>query len=127
MGHSGQRRIRLHRWGRHGREGRLVPIKLCADPTCPEPAIYRGRCLDHARTTNRDTHRNRGIYASKRWKMLRRQVLFEQPLCACGCGHIAQDVDHILPIEHGGDPWDRTNLQALTHQCHARKTRSEQA
>jgi hypothetical protein len=102
MGHSGQRRIRLHRWGRHGREGRLVPIKLCADP-------------------------NRGIYASKRWKMLRRQVLFEQPLCACGCGHIAQDVDHILPIEHGGDPWDRTNLQALTHQCHARKTRSEQA
>lgn len=102
-----------------------MPTRLCADPGCPNPASYRGRCQEHQRQVNRDTHRNRQVYNSKRWRMLRRQVLLEQPLCACGCGRISEDVDHVMPIEQGGAPWSRQNLQALTHSCHAAKTRRE--
>ena len=102
-----------------------MPVRLCADPRCPNPAVHRGRCAEHARQVNRDTHRNRHIYGSKRWQLLRRHVLLEQPLCACGCGRLAEDVDHITPLDRGGAPFDRSNLQALAHSCHARKTRQE--
>jgi 5-methylcytosine-specific restriction endonuclease McrA len=39
--------------------------------------------------------------------------------CACGCGRIANVVDHIVP--HRGDMrlfWDRTNWQPLNSHCH---------
>lgn len=100
-----------------------MPIRLCSTTGCPEPATYRGRCPDHARTHNQATHRNRHVYNSKRWKMTRRRVLFEQPLCPCG--NLATDVDHILSIEEGGDPWNQANLQALCASCHSRKTNQE--
>jgi 5-methylcytosine-specific restriction endonuclease McrA len=103
-----------------------MPTKLCSSPGCPNPATYRGHCPDHARQVNRATHPNKHIYGSKRWLMLRRRVLFEQPICACGCGRLAEDVDHITPIERGGAPFERANVQALTHSCHSRKTREEQ-
>jgi 5-methylcytosine-specific restriction protein A len=116
-------------WGSGSRRPPLLrhmPTRLCLNAGCPHPATYRGRCPDHARTTNRTTHRNRTIYNSKRWATTREAVLFLHPLCACGCEQIATDVDHIKPIEQGGDPWARQNLQSLAHDCHARKTRSEQ-
>jgi 5-methylcytosine-specific restriction protein A len=105
---------------------RLMPTRLCAEPGCPHPAHYRGRCPAHARTTNRTTHHNRTIYNSRRWQLLRRRVLFEQPICATCDDAIATDVDHITAIEAGGDPWSRANLQGLCHACHSIKTRAEQ-
>lgn len=101
-----------------------MPSRLCLEPRCPERAVYRGRCQHHARQRERQTHPNKGIYNSKRWRLLRRRVLFEQPLC--DCGEIATDVDHIVPIEHGGPVWSRQNLKARCGPCHARKTRAEQ-
>lgn len=100
----------------------MMPTRLCAEPGCPEAATYRGRCANHARQVNA-THRNRSIYNSKRWQILRRRVLFGQPLCPCGA--IATDVDHIRPIEQGGAPFDRSNCQSLCHSCHSVKTRKE--
>lgn len=35
------------------------------------------------------------------------------------------DVDHVIPIRGGGDPWDHNNLQGLCHEDHARKTQLE--
>jgi 5-methylcytosine-specific restriction endonuclease McrA len=102
-----------------------MPTKLCSSPGCPNPATYRGHCKAHARQVNRATHPNKAIYGSKRWLMLRRRVLFEQPICACGCGRLTEDVDHITPIERGGAPFERTNLQGLTHSCHSAKTAAE--
>jgi len=101
-----------------------MPIRLCSHRGCPAPASYRGRCADHARVVNRDTHRNRGIYNSKRWQILRRSVLFEQSLCECG--QIATDVHHRHDIAQGGDPWDRNGLEALCASCHGRITRGRQ-
>lgn len=102
-----------------------MPTRLCLEPTCPLLATYRGRCPTHSRVNEQRTHHNRRIYNSAKWKRTRERVLFEQPLCACGCGHIATDVDHIEPIETGGDPWARSNLQPLAASCHARKTNAE--
>ena len=69
------------------------------------------------------------IYSSKPWRNLRDAVLSENPLCVhCkeqGRVTAAQEVDHIEPITHGGDPWDWDNLQPLCKSCHSRKTLNE--
>ncbi|MFA5379199.1 MAG: HNH endonuclease signature motif containing protein, partial [Dehalococcoidia bacterium] len=47
------------------------------------------------------------------------------PICVM-CGRPATDVDHIEP--HCGDYdkfWDESNLSALCHSCHSRKTARE--
>jgi 5-methylcytosine-specific restriction endonuclease McrA len=103
-----------------------MPVRLCLEPRCPNPATYRGRCQAHARTTNKDTHRNRSIYNSKRWALTRRAVLHDQPICTTCDQALATDVDHIVAIEAGGDPWARHNLQGLCQSCHSAKTRQEQ-
>lgn len=103
-------------------------MALCLHPRCPEPPVYRGRCAAHSRAKERGTNRaGRKVYNTKRWQIVRRRVLFEQPLCAEeGCDEIATDVDHIVPIAKGGDPFARSNLAALCHSHHSQKTRREQ-
>jgi 5-methylcytosine-specific restriction endonuclease McrA len=103
-----------------------MPTRLCNQPRCANPATTRGRCAEHARSYNRDTHRNRHIYNSKRWKLTRRAVLLDQPICADCDQALAVDVDHIVPLEQGGDPWARSNLAGLCRSCHGSKTRREQ-
>lgn len=72
----------------------------------------------------RDTAAERGYDAS--WKRLRDQYIAEYPLCAeCerhGRVTPAQCVDHIRPINRGGERLDPDNLQSLCHTCHSRKT-----
>ncbi len=102
-----------------------MPVRLCSEPRCPNVQTYRGRCPDHARRRNQDTHRNRHIYNSKRWRILRRRVLYDQPICQHCDQELATDVDHIRPIGRRGDPWAIANLQALCRRCHGRKTKAE--
>jgi len=106
-----------------------MPTRLCCHttPPCPNPAVYRGRCTTHSRAREKQTHKNKAFYNTKRWRMLRRQVLFDQPICAHCDDALATDVDHIKPIEQGGSTWDRANLQPLCTSCHSTKTRQEQA
>jgi 5-methylcytosine-specific restriction protein A len=80
----------------------------------------------HSRQRERTTHPRKSFYNSARWKYTRRRQLHHHPLCAV-CGEIATDVDHIRPVEDGGDPWSFTNLMSLCHSCHSMKTRREQA
>lgn len=102
-----------------------MPVRLCLEPRCPNPAEYRGRCRPHSRARERQTHPNKTVYNSARWRNTRRKQLHHHPLCAV-CGHLATDVDHIQPIEHGGAVWSPTNLQSLCASHHAAKTRREQ-
>jgi len=37
----------------------------------------------------------------------------------------AQEVDHIKPLEAGGDPFDPSNLQSLCKRCHVLKSAEE--
>lgn len=105
-----------------------MPIRLCLAAGCPRPASYRGYCAEHARVRERRTNRaGKAIYNSTRWKHTRRRVLFLQPLCAVeGCGEIATDVDHIVPLPDGA-AYELSNLQGLCAAHHGQKTRREQA
>lgn len=104
-----------------------MPTRLCLEPRCPREATYRGRCRQHARSRERATHPNAAVYKSRRWQILRRHVLFEEPFCASGCGALATDVHHLVDISAGGNPWDPTNLQPLCHACHSKITRNRQS
>lgn len=100
--------------------------KLCGEPRCGNDATYRGRCIVHSKEHDRSILRSgRAIYSTKRWKMVRKRQLFEEPLCRV-CEAVATDVDHIIAIEDGGDQWAKSNLQSLCTRHHSQKTRSEQ-
>ena len=42
------------------------------------------------------------------------------------CGRAGRmEVDHVVPVAKGGDPWAMGNLQCLCRGCHIKKTRQE--
>ncbi len=104
-----------------------MPQRLCLHPGCGAAVTYRGYCAEHARDKERRTARKGArIYRTARWRHTRKRVLFAQPLCAVeGCGEIATDVDHIVPLPEG-DPYALSNLQGLCRRHHSEKTRREQ-
>lgn len=63
----------------------------------------------------------------RRWRRLRTAYLVAHPLCVeCqkrGAIVLATDVDHVVARRNGGSD-DESNLQALCHACHSRKTAS---
>jgi 5-methylcytosine-specific restriction protein A len=69
------------------------------------------------------------LYDLAVWHRLREKQLSDEPLCrhckAMGIVVLATDVDHIVPIAQGGAELDQANLQSLCHECHSRKTISE--
>lgn len=106
------------------------PPRPCVQSGCAA-LTYDGRCALHRRdTSDYDRHRgsahDRGYGAD--WRRLRARVLAEEPLCRhClrdGRVTAATDVDHITAKARGGTD-DRANLQPLCHQCHSRKTATE--
>jgi 5-methylcytosine-specific restriction protein A len=105
----------------------VTPVRLCADPSCPDPSTYRGRCQRHARQREKQTSRaGHKIYRSRRWARTREKYLSQNPLCECddpACREIATDVHHRVDIAAGGEPWSFKNLQALCHSHHSQITR----
>lgn len=72
---------------------------------------------------------NANIYDSPRWRKLRPLVLEDEPFCKfcleekkIGNSEI---VDHIIPIEMGGEIWDRKNLQGICTSHHNTKSSYE--
>jgi 5-methylcytosine-specific restriction protein A len=104
--------------------------QVCRAPRCPEePIPGRYYCARHTRQRDKARHASRPertVYNSSRWRFLRRRILFETPFCAIAeCGELATDVDHIVPINDGGAPYERANLQGLCSHHHGQKTRAE--
>jgi 5-methylcytosine-specific restriction protein A len=77
-----------------------------------------GSC-QRARDQRRGSAAARGYDAA--WRRLRAEHLAMEPDCACGCGQVATDVDHIVSRVAGGSD-DHANLQSLAHGHHSRKT-----
>ena len=69
-------------------------------------------------------HRFHGLKGS-RWERLRRRVLDAADWRCTRCGKYANEVDHVIPLHKGGDPWAESNLQALCKQDHFSKSRKE--
>jgi 5-methylcytosine-specific restriction endonuclease McrA len=79
---------------------------------------------------NRQGRNYRAFYQSARWHRISLQVRKAQPLCqrclAEGKTERSEVTDHVVPlvvwIPMGGDPYDTTNMQALSKSCHSIKT-----
>jgi 5-methylcytosine-specific restriction protein A len=65
------------------------------------------------------------FYDTAQWKNLRAWFRGQHPLCQeCerqGITTPSKIIDHIIPIEDGGDMLDAGNLQALCVACHNKK------
>ena len=62
----------------------------------------------------------------REWALLRRAVLNRDGYRCQSCGVASRlEVDHIVPLAHGGDAFDLANLQALCRGCHIAKTRAQ--
>jgi 5-methylcytosine-specific restriction enzyme A len=87
-----------------------MPVRLCLEPRCPNPATSRGRCDAHRKAIERDRSRRRrettnGVYKRKRWEMARRAVLARDPICRVCDEALSTEVDHVTPLTEGGDPY----------------------
>ena len=71
------------------------------------------------------------FYNSAAWRRLSASIRASHPVCevcrAAGRGDAAQMVDHIIPIRQGGARYDTTNLMAMCHECHNRKSAKDNA
>ena len=73
----------------------------------------------------------RDIYRTKRWAIVRLQILKRDGFRCQQCGSVGRlEVDHINPIPREWrtvryDPFQTRNLQVLCCECHSRKTRSD--
>lgn len=69
------------------------------------------------------------FYDTQEWRKLRNWFIRANPLCnQCSRRErlvLAKVVDHIIPIEDGGEPLDVENLQSLCKPCHTAKTNKE--
>jgi 5-methylcytosine-specific restriction protein A len=108
-----------------------APPRPCPHPGCPN-FTPGGLCREHRNQADREIKSQpavaarRQLYASARWRRLRRRILRARPWCATlGCPNLATDVDHIVALRDGGEPWDETNLQPLCAKHHDQKTARE--
>ena len=68
------------------------------------------------------------LHTTPRWQQLRRRIKDRDGWRCRECGRAGRlEVDHVKPIQDGGDPWDPANLQTLCRSCHIAKTRGENA
>lgn len=106
-------------------------LQVCAESGCPQ-LVSHGRCPKHAREYDhqiRERSSWRWVYADPRWRSLRRQVREEQLLCVGYAGEVCREVwrelDHIVALQDGGQPFERTNVQGLCRSHHSTKTADE--
>ena len=63
---------------------------------------------------------------ARRWANVRHSILERDGYRCRECGRAGRlEVDHVLPLKRGGDPYALGNLQALCRACHIRKTSRE--
>lgn len=103
------------------------PRRRCTTPYCPNPALPRGRCARCEADRDAAYERaGKAIYNTERWRRLTRRLIDERVICQRHtCRARATDVDHVVAITDGGDPWDELNLEVLCHPHHSEKTARE--
>lgn len=72
----------------------------------------------------------RKVYNDKRWHRLRTMRMSNNPFCAVceekGFDNIpATQVDHIIPLSTGVNPFKYDNTQSICDVCHHNKTKQE--
>ena len=59
------------------------------------------------------------IYRTARWKKLRLTVLAEEPTCHWCHNEPSTQVDHVIEIAAGGEPYERSNLVGSCRRCNS--------
>lgn len=105
------------------------PKRPCSAPACPNLTHDR-YCPQHAQAdaaSYRRWQRDPKINAryGSRWRKIRTAYITTHPLCEdCleqGRTTPAQEVHHVIPLEHGGSH-NPDNLRALCTPCHSRQS-----
>ena len=73
---------------------------------------------------NHRTNEQDKRYWTHQWKKARAAFIRENPTCK-RCHKLAQVIDHVVPVNQGGEFWDVTNWQPLCKQCHDIKSGRE--
>jgi hypothetical protein len=104
-----------------------MPRSPCLEAGCPNFATARGRCDEHRRELERERSRRRRaergprVYGTKKWQMTRMRKLAQDPICEACETELAAEVDHIVPLDPGGDPYAFENLSAAPAAVTANK------
>ena len=62
----------------------------------------------------------------RRWRVFRRVILDRDGWACVKCQKKGRlEVDHIIPLQQGGNPFDIQNVATLCVACHINKTRLE--
>jgi 5-methylcytosine-specific restriction protein A len=110
-------------------------MSVCSTPSCPQLVEGSGRCTKCKAEAEkkRGTASQRGYDSS--WRRVRAAYLKANPFCECEeCSALlisqrpfATDVDHIDGLGPNGPLGrDWSNLRALSHSHHARRTARDQ-
>ena len=60
------------------------------------------------------------------WGRFRLEILRRDHYLCRECGRAGRlEVDHIIPLDKGGEPWEAANCQSLCRGCHIEKTAAE--
>jgi 5-methylcytosine-specific restriction protein A len=112
-----------------------LPKKPCAQGGCSVLIPGADRfCEAHkiGRYSRKDDPIKR-LYNVAKWHWVRHNVLSRDRLCRDCASWVAEDVHHVVPARvwvarHGGNLqsfYDESNLIALCHACHSRRTAEE--
>ena len=121
-----------------------MPHRLCNEVRCPNLARPgSGKCDFHAKAYERERSARRrqkakdpqgcSVYRTKIWLMRRMQAFDRDPICAwrfedgTRCQRLGEELDHIVPLDAGGDAYASENLQLLCVEHHRTKTALENA
>jgi 5-methylcytosine-specific restriction protein A len=75
---------------------------VCAEDTCPEIVTGAGiRCAKHARLNPRSPSSR--ATSTTEWRKTRQKALRRDRYTCQVCGDPATQVDHVVPVAHGGD------------------------
>lgn len=104
-----------------------VPCLDCGTPAnhsrCQNCATIRAQRLSREREEHRPTRYQRGY--DHTWRRLRLAILDRDNWICANCGkHLAggdATVDHITPLDRGGERLAPENLQAMCKSCNSRK------
>jgi 5-methylcytosine-specific restriction protein A len=110
-----------------------APLSLCLVTGCAN-LVPRGRCAEHEAQVRKERPSATARGYDREWRKTRDAFLRVHPMCECEeCAAlpswkrpVATDVDHRDGMgPHGPRGHDWSNLAALTHAHHARKTAAQ--
>ena len=84
------------------------------------------RTLQRHRDRSMSEH-SRRIYNTTKWKEVRKRVLAEEPVCHWCKRAPSTQADHIVELDRGGDPYERTNLVGSCQKCNSARGAAYQA